>query len=208
MPLKEESASASSPFIQKEASRGVSGGPTPSPDVLPDVLTLRHPASALHAAKMQSGSRVLPRISSPFTLFPSTLTGLVQLRSKIPRSRIHRLRDGKCSFYANGYLYTSAFRHGRLLGYISLLSLVAFFFFSDRSQSLLEKTVSTMARPLGLLHTLISLLVVTVAPSQSAVPPSFPSSGKALWYRNPAISWSKEYLPIGNGFLAGEPKHF
>ncbi|KAF8523416.1 glycoside hydrolase family 95 protein [Gautieria morchelliformis] len=60
-----------------------------------------------------------------------------------------------------------------------------------------------MAPALGLLHAFISLVVLnTVTPGHTAVPASFPPSGKVLWYRKPGVSWSKDYLPIGNGFLA------
>lgn len=36
-----------------------------------------------------------------------------------------------------------------------------------------------------------------------AAPPSFPDTGNGLWYRSPGIIWSKDWLPIGNGYLAG-----
>ncbi|KAF8590641.1 glycoside hydrolase family 95 protein [Ramaria rubella] len=56
-----------------------------------------------------------------------------------------------------------------------------------------------------------SIVFISVAPSYGALPDSFPASGKALWFRTPAVVWSKEYLPIGNGFLAamvqGETVH-
>ncbi|KAF8582540.1 glycoside hydrolase family 95 protein [Ramaria rubella] len=35
-----------------------------------------------------------------------------------------------------------------------------------------------------------------------SLPSAFPSSGNVLWYRTPAASWTKEYLPVGNGYLA------
>ena len=34
--------------------------------------------------------------------------------------------------------------------------------------------------------------------------PSMPSNGNALWYKNEARNWVREYLPIGNGYLGGE----
>lgn len=39
-----------------------------------------------------------------------------------------------------------------------------------------------------------------------AAPPAFPSSGNGLWYTAPGDvdAWSSEWLPIGNGYIAGE----
>ncbi|CAE6406040.1 unnamed protein product [Rhizoctonia solani] len=34
-----------------------------------------------------------------------------------------------------------------------------------------------------------------------AVPSGFPASGNGLWYSEPAVNWSRQYLPIGNGYL-------
>ena len=34
--------------------------------------------------------------------------------------------------------------------------------------------------------------------------PCMPSNGNALWYKNEASNWAREYLPIGNGYLGGE----
>ncbi|QRW25627.1 glycoside hydrolase family 95 protein [Rhizoctonia solani] len=34
------------------------------------------------------------------------------------------------------------------------------------------------------------------------MPPGFPTSGNGLWYSEPAVNWSTQYLPIGNGYLA------
>jgi len=36
-----------------------------------------------------------------------------------------------------------------------------------------------------------------------AAPPGFPASGNGLWFTSPSDGWSKTYLPIGNGYLAG-----
>lgn len=36
-----------------------------------------------------------------------------------------------------------------------------------------------------------------------AVPSGFPTSGNGLWYSEPAVNWSTQYLPIGNGYLGG-----
>ena len=40
---------------------------------------------------------------------------------------------------------------------------------------------------------------------QSQNLPSMPSNGNALWYKNEASNWVREYLPIGNGYMGGEP---
>ncbi|CAE6473315.1 unnamed protein product [Rhizoctonia solani] len=34
-----------------------------------------------------------------------------------------------------------------------------------------------------------------------AVPDGFPRTGNGLWYKEPGLSWSTQYLPIGNGYL-------
>ncbi|KAG9087836.1 hypothetical protein FS749_002611 [Ceratobasidium sp. UAMH 11750] len=43
-----------------------------------------------------------------------------------------------------------------------------------------------------------------------AVPAGFPASGNGLWYDTPAENWSRQYLPMGNGYLGatvnGDPK--
>lgn len=36
-------------------------------------------------------------------------------------------------------------------------------------------------------------------------PPNFPQSGNGLWYSTPGVSWWTDYLPVGNGYLAGSP---
>jgi alpha-L-fucosidase 2 len=40
------------------------------------------------------------------------------------------------------------------------------------------------------------------APSGSA-PSGFPLSGNGLWFTKSADSWVREWLPVGNGYLAG-----
>ncbi|KAG5725450.1 putative alpha-fucosidase A [Termitomyces sp. T112] len=35
-----------------------------------------------------------------------------------------------------------------------------------------------------------------------SVPPGFPSSGNGLWFNTSANVWAKEWLPVGNGYLA------
>ncbi|KEP48164.1 glycoside hydrolase family 95 protein [Rhizoctonia solani 123E] len=49
---------------------------------------------------------------------------------------------------------------------------------------------------------LVSLaLSVLGAGAAVAAPPGFPASGNGLWYSEPAVNWSTQYLPIGNGYL-------
>ncbi|KAF8157029.1 glycoside hydrolase family 95 protein [Crassisporium funariophilum] len=45
----------------------------------------------------------------------------------------------------------------------------------------------------------LSLLLSHVA---VAAPQAFPTSGNGLWYTQPGAIWAREYLPIGNGYLA------
>ncbi|KIJ56403.1 glycoside hydrolase family 95 protein [Sphaerobolus stellatus SS14] len=56
----------------------------------------------------------------------------------------------------------------------------------------------------GLRALLASLLALTGHLNVNAVslPSSFPASGKALWFTTPGTAWSKDYLPVGNGYLA------
>lgn len=49
---------------------------------------------------------------------------------------------------------------------------------------------------------LASFLLLILRPATS-VPQGFPESGNGLWYTHPGGAWSKEWLPIGNGYLAG-----
>lgn len=37
----------------------------------------------------------------------------------------------------------------------------------------------------------------------NAAPSGFPTSGNGLWFTTPGTVWSRELLPIGNGYLAG-----
>lgn len=36
-----------------------------------------------------------------------------------------------------------------------------------------------------------------------SAPPGFPLSGNGLWFNTSANVWAKEWLPVGNGYLAG-----
>lgn len=49
---------------------------------------------------------------------------------------------------------------------------------------------------------LIPILGLTSA--ISAAPPGFPASGNGIWFKTGGVSWSKEWLPIGNGYIAGK----
>lgn len=54
-----------------------------------------------------------------------------------------------------------------------------------------------------------TLLFVSLIHVSNSAPPGFPSSGNGLWYTRPADNdaWSTEWLPIGNGYLAGQTYH-
>lgn len=47
-------------------------------------------------------------------------------------------------------------------------------------------------------------LIFSVSPTASSAPHGFPTSGNGLWYTQPGKVWSRELLPIGNGYLAGQ----
>lgn len=40
--------------------------------------------------------------------------------------------------------------------------------------------------------------------SALAAPSGFPSTGNGLWYTTPGLIWSRNWLPVGNGYLAGK----
>lgn len=48
------------------------------------------------------------------------------------------------------------------------------------------------------------LTIACLARFVSSAPPGFPQSGNGLWYAQPGVVWFTDYLPIGNGYLAGE----
>ncbi|QRV93314.1 glycoside hydrolase family 95 protein [Ceratobasidium sp. AG-Ba] len=50
---------------------------------------------------------------------------------------------------------------------------------------------------------LFQTLFVSHAVGVGAVPSGFPASGNAIWYDRPGLDWATQYLPIGNGYLAG-----
>jgi len=41
--------------------------------------------------------------------------------------------------------------------------------------------------------------------SALTAPQAFPTSGNGLWYTQPGSVWSRDFLPVGNGYLAGKP---
>jgi alpha-L-fucosidase 2 len=51
--------------------------------------------------------------------------------------------------------------------------------------------------------TRILLAVSHLAFMRTSAPPGFPASGNGLWFTKSANAWAKEWLPVGNGYLAG-----
>ncbi|KAJ6567710.1 glycoside hydrolase family 95 protein [Mycena vulgaris] len=47
-----------------------------------------------------------------------------------------------------------------------------------------------------------STVLAAFASAAVAAPPGFPASGNGLWYSAPGAIWSRDYLPVGNGYLA------
>ncbi|QRW13118.1 glycoside hydrolase family 95 protein [Ceratobasidium sp. AG-Ba] len=58
-----------------------------------------------------------------------------------------------------------------------------------------------MSARFGLGFSLGALLLVSGELAIGAVPPGFPTSGNGLWYDKPAVNWTTQFLPIGNGYL-------
>ena len=57
------------------------------------------------------------------------------------------------------------------------------------------------------LYLKLLLAVAFVSPATTGgVPSSFPTSGNGLWYTTLVNSWVKEWLPVGNGYLAGQSR--
>lgn len=55
-----------------------------------------------------------------------------------------------------------------------------------------------------LFRRLYCIVAVTTCVSLTrSTPPGFPSSGNGLWYTTPGKVWVQEFLPVGNGYLAG-----
>ncbi|KAJ7678231.1 glycoside hydrolase family 95 protein [Mycena polygramma] len=58
---------------------------------------------------------------------------------------------------------------------------------------------SSLVMPLRKLSLSLGLFTAAVG---AGAPPGFPASGNGLWYSAPGAIWSRDYLPVGNGFLA------
>ena len=52
------------------------------------------------------------------------------------------------------------------------------------------------------------LYVLILSDIAASAPAEFPTSGKGLWYTSPGTDWTSDFLPIGNGFLAGRYVNF
>ena len=85
----------------------------------------------------------------------------------------------------------------RLIGLV--LALIIFVNFDTTSLRILWSL--SMRLRCFVLETLSLLLGSRIALS---APSGFPSSGNGLWYTAPGNSWQSEFLPIGNGYLAGK----
>lgn len=85
----------------------------------------------------------------------------------------------------------------RLIGLV--LALIIFVNFDTSSLRIILSL--SMRLRCFVLETLSLLLGSRIALS---TPSGFPSSGNGLWYTAPGNSWQSEFLPIGNGYLAGE----
>lgn len=73
------------------------------------------------------------------------------------------------------------------------------------SEHLPTKLPEVMKSIFSPLSTLISFIILnTICTNGASVPPSFPKSGKVLWFRSPGVIWAQDYLPVGNGYLAGD----
>lgn len=62
-----------------------------------------------------------------------------------------------------------------------------------------ERLLVDMPRNTGLQAATLALPLL----SALAAPSGFPETGNGLWYKTPGSIWTREYLPVGNGFLAG-----
>ena len=49
---------------------------------------------------------------------------------------------------------------------------------------------------------LAQLVLLLFHPTLSS-PAGFPKTGNGLWYAQPGDVWSREWLPVGNGYLGG-----
>jgi hypothetical protein len=63
----------------------------------------------------------------------------------------------------------------------------------------------TVRRSLEMWAPRVLLTLVQFATLTVSAPSGFPTSGNGLWYTTPGNVWSREWLPVGNGYLAGKP---
>lgn len=61
-----------------------------------------------------------------------------------------------------------------------------------------ERQVAMHGNPVSSASTLTFSTLTTLA-----APAGFPSTGNGLWYKAPGTIWTKDWLPVGNGYLAG-----
>lgn len=55
-------------------------------------------------------------------------------------------------------------------------------------------------------HPDMLFLLLLLCAGAHAAPSAFPKSGNGLWFTQQGSDWSREWLPVGNGYLAG--KHY
>ncbi|CAE6534742.1 unnamed protein product [Rhizoctonia solani] len=73
------------------------------------------------------------------------------------------------------------------------------YYFGGAGNIIAFRTVSVLV---GFQHALVTV-VLRLWGSRTTIsaPSGFPASGNGLWYSEPAVNWSMQYLPIGNGYL-------
>ena len=75
--------------------------------------------------------------------------------------------------------------------------------FSDFFDTLLPRC--TLCQSVEIWATHMLLAVYHLGALTVSAPSGFPLSGNGLWFTKSADSWVSEWLPVGNGYLAGEP---
>ena len=176
----------------------IQGAVPPFPDVRPNVVPdVSTPSTPLRDVKTHLGPCGPAGSSSSYPFWLKMTIEPHRPDEHVVKSNCHGILGGKLGLMDRFPLYTPRKRERRLRG-IALSLLIVILILSNCPSSPLEYIISAMER------TPLAFVVLTVvAPGHSFIPSSFPASGKALWYRRPASSWSKEFLPVGNGFLAG-----
>lgn len=107
-----------------------------------------------------------------------------------PRTAEHRDRDFKGSKTTNPLLKHRQAVAPYVFYFTTLLFLLTLICYQYQG------VVESMNRKL------VAIVTLAISTSVSAAPPGFPGSGNGLWYTTPATIWSRQYLPIGNGYLA------